>query len=361
MNAPGAWASGAFGGTNMTAQKLLGMSKTNRVLTIRPDGGIVQAARAMRRGQVGSLVVTDSAGRLVGLLTERDMVFRVLAGTLDPLRTTAGDVMTAPARSCQGHEPIAAVQATMVRRKIRHLPVVRGGRVVGMISARDVMKWKAREDREMHELTIFSLAKLAESRDTETGQHLERVREYVAVLARRLRGRRSHRRRVSTDFVALLQTTSALHDIGKVGIPDCILLKPDRLTDSEFAVMKTHTVQGAATLEATLLRYPHAEFLRMARDVAAYHHERWDGQGYPEGRMQEDIPLAARIFAVADVYDALVSKRVYKEAFGHPLAARIIIDGKGTQFDPDVVEAFVACQDRLQAIHEQYTAARAAA
>ena len=200
------------------------------------------------------------------------------------------------------------------------------------------------------EVTIFSLARLAESRDFETGAHLERVRSYCRVLAEHLRQTEKYRNTIDDEYVRLLYQTSPLHDIGKVAIPDCILLKPGRLTEEEFAIMENHALAGAQTLEAAIEQYPHAAFLRMARDIALTHHEKHDGRGYPHGRAGTDIPLCGRIVALADVYDALTSKRVYKGAYNHAIARKIILDDIGRHFDPDVVEAFVACEDRFVAI-----------
>jgi putative two-component system response regulator len=207
---------------------------------------------------------------------------------------------------------------------------------------------------ETRDLTIFALAKLAESRDPETGAHLERVRNYSRALATYLMKQPKFHREVTAEFVRLIYLTSPLHDIGKVAIPDGVLLKPGKLTDEEFEIMQTHTVHGALTLEAALQEYPKAHYLRMARDIAAYHHERYDGTGYPRGLSGGAIPLAARIVAVADVYDALTSKRIYKDAFGHEKARNIILQGSGTQFDPDVVEAYIGCEETFLQIRKRF-------
>jgi len=156
------------------------------------------------------------------------------------------------------------------------------------------------------------------------------------------------------EFIRLIYITSPLHDIGKVGIPDCVLLKPGRFTDEEFEVMKTHTLIGAETLEAALQRFPNAPFLEMARDIALCHHERYDGTGYPHQLSGDDIPLSARIVALADVYDALTSKRVYKEDFSHNVSESIILDGEGTQFDPRIIEAFKQTIEQFQDIREKF-------
>ena len=207
---------------------------------------------------------------------------------------------------------------------------------------------------ETRDLTIFAMAKLAESRDSETGAHLERVRHYSRILAEHLAGIPKFAKRVTPEFVKLIFQTSPLHDIGKVAIPDRVLLKPGKLTADEFELMKTHTTHGAKTLEAALLAYPRAKYLRMAVDIAASHHERYDGSGYPAGLVGDEIPLSARIVAIADVYDALTSKRVYKDAFDADTTHKIIVEGRGRHFDPDIVDAFLHCEERMAAIRTQF-------
>jgi putative two-component system response regulator len=207
---------------------------------------------------------------------------------------------------------------------------------------------------ETWEVTIFALAKLAESRDSDTGAHLDRVRTYCRVLAQRLAMHPRFAGQIDDNYIRLLYSTSPLHDIGKVGIPDRVLLKPGLLNDGERAIMQTHTDLGAQTLGAALAQFPQAKFLKMARDIAATHHERWDGTGYPLGLAGEQIPLCGRIVAVADVYDALTSKRVYKEAYSHEVACDILREGAGTQFDPDIVAAFLECDAEVQAVRDQY-------
>lgn len=207
---------------------------------------------------------------------------------------------------------------------------------------------------ETREVAIFAMAKLAESRDPETGAHLERVRGYSRVLAQQLATQDNFRGRIDAEFIRLIYLTSPLHDIGKVGVPDSVLLKPGRLSDAEFEMMKAHTAIGEATLEAAREKFPEAKFLSMARDIAAAHHERWDGNGYPRKLSGEDIPLPARIVAVADVYDALTSRRVYKHAFQHHVARSIIVEESGSHFDPDVVDAFLARETEIIAIGERY-------
>ena len=204
-------------------------------------------------------------------------------------------------------------------------------------------------------MTIFALAKLAESRDPETGQHLERVQSYSRLLADQLMRAGQYPNELDGDFVNLIYETSPLHDIGKVAIPDCVLLKPGRLSDEEFQIMKTHTVMGAQTLEAAAKKYPQAKYLKMAREIAESHHEKWDGQGYPNGLKGDEIPLSGRIVALADVYDALVSRRVYKGSFTHVTARAIISQGNGTHFDPRVVAAFLTIEAQFKLVQERFS------
>jgi len=203
---------------------------------------------------------------------------------------------------------------------------------------------------ESRELIIFSMAKLAESRDPETGAHLERMREYCRVIAEHLSRQAKFRELVDGDYVQLIYMTSPLHDIGKVGIPDQILLKAGRLSGEEFEIMKRHAEIGARTLDAAAAAHPEAKFLCMAREIALCHHEKFDGSGYPNGLAGEEIPLCGRIVALADVYDALTTKRVYKPAFSHEKAAAIIREGRSRHFDPDIVDAFEANEARFIAI-----------
>jgi putative two-component system response regulator len=195
---------------------------------------------------------------------------------------------------------------------------------------------------ETRNLATFALAKLAESRDPETGQHLERMREYSRILARRLGSFEEFRSTVTPGYIDTIYLTSPLHDIGKVGIPDCILLKPGALTAGEFEIMRSHTLIGSETLGAMAKQYPGVSYLSMARDIVLTHHERWDGSGYPYGLKGEEIPLCGRIVALADVYDALTCRRVYKEAFTHDIARSIIVGERGKQFDTRIVDAFLA-------------------
>ena len=207
---------------------------------------------------------------------------------------------------------------------------------------------------ESRDMVIFALAKLAESRDQETGMHLERVQRYSRVLVQALAENQDFHEPIDADFIRLVYQTSPLHDIGKVAIPDSVLLKPGKFTDEEFTIMKTHTSLGATTLESALQAFPQARFLQVARDIASGHHEKWDGSGYPNGLSGYIIPLAARIVAVADVYDALTSRRPYKEAFTHEVAKKIIEDDAGTHFDPVIAATFSKIHDDFRSIREMF-------
>jgi putative two-component system response regulator len=207
----------------------------------------------------------------------------------------------------------------------------------------------------IQEVTIMALASLAESRDNETGNHIRRTQAYVRLLAHQLRGHPRFAEILTEPVVDLIYKSAPLHDIGKVGIADSILLKPGRLTTEEFEIMKTHTTIGRDAIERaeTALGKP-VEFLRIAKEMAYSHQEKWNGSGYPQGIAGDAIPVSARLMAVADVYDALISRRVYKPPMSHDEAATIIVDGRDKHFDPDMVDAFVELEDRFRNISERY-------
>ena len=194
--------------------------------------------------------------------------------------------------------------------------------------------------------TIFALSKLVESRDCEMGRHLERVRSYCEIIAQELERRGDFSGQINGAFTRHLCAASPLHDIGKVAIPDAILLKPDKLEPAEFELMKRHCTIGEETLRAVQGSYRDNKFLEIGIEIAASHHERWDGSGYPRGLAEEQIPLSARILAIGDVYDVLTSKRCYKSALSHE-ESRDLIAAQRTQFDPRVLDAFLACEQRI--------------
>jgi len=207
---------------------------------------------------------------------------------------------------------------------------------------------------QIQDIVIFALAKMAESRDEDTGNHLERVRYYSKRLAETILDSPNPPPELDRLLIDNIFLTSVLHDIGKVGIPDYILLKPGRLDDGEFGVMKTHAEIGYNTLNEALQKAPRAKYLQIAAEIARHHHEKYDGSGYPDGLKQDEIHIASRIFALSDVYDALVSKRPYKEPFTHERAKSIIVDGQGTHFDPMVVDAFLRCEHSFIEIYNKY-------
>jgi putative two-component system response regulator len=208
----------------------------------------------------------------------------------------------------------------------------------------------------VQDVTILAMASLAETRDNETGNHIRRTQHYVKTLAEKLRNLPRFSHYLDDDkTIDLLFKSAPLHDIGKVGIPDHILLKPGRLNEEEFEIMKTHTTLGRDAIHEAEQRLGFdLPFLTIAKEVAYSHHEKWNGTGYPEGLSGDDIPVSGRLMAIADVYDALISKRVYKEGMQHEKAVRIIVEGKESHFDPDMVDAFVEIADEFRAIAEQY-------
>jgi putative two-component system response regulator len=199
--------------------------------------------------------------------------------------------------------------------------------------------------------TIFALVKLTDYRDDILGSHLERTQLLCKLIAEKLAEYPKYNATITSGFIDNLYKASPLHDIGKVGIPDGIYLKPTKLTTEEFEIIKGHTTIGADTLKSILDRFPGNEFIRIGIDIARFHHEKWNGAGYPDGLIGEAIPLTARIMAVSDVFDALRTKRPYKNPFSHEDSIQIIIDGSGNHFDPSVVEAFLAIESSVKPLY----------
>jgi PAS domain S-box-containing protein len=219
--------------------------------------------------------------------------------------------------------------------------VINEGQVDGIINiVRDITPQKNLEKAK--NATILGLAKLAESRDDSTGRHLERVREYVRLIAQTIARLPAYADYITPAYIEDIYLSSILHDIGKVSIPDAILLKPGRLTPAEYEIVKLHTIVGGNALTEVDTQLQERSFLKLGKEIAYYHHESWDGSGYPEGMQGESIPLSARIVALADVYDALTTSRVYKEAYSHHKAIDIILREKGKKFDPDIADAFLS-------------------
>ena len=207
----------------------------------------------------------------------------------------------------------------------------------------------------IQDVTILAMASLAETRDSDTGNHIRRTQFYVKALAEHLRGHPRFAAQLSDNYIQMLFKSAPLHDIGKIGIPDRILLKPGRYEPAEFEIMKTHTTLGRDAIEhAEKQLGMTVEFLSMAKEIALSHQEKWDGSGYPQGLAGDAIPLSARLMAIADVYDALISRRVYKEGMPHEQAVSLIQEGRGHHFDPDITDAFVALKDDFREIAARF-------
>lgn len=330
--------------------------------------GDADAAREAIDTAIPDLVIVDAALPGEGAAT----VIRHLTAT--PAAGGTGSIVLAAAHDIAGASRCMADGADdfLIEPFDPTLLLARINRVI------DRRRWRQREadwrgeiDRFAHQLesrvreqvellttaqrsTIFALSKLAESRDPETGEHLERMREYCRVLARGLQDHDVIGHQIDEVFIENLYAACPLHDIGKVGIPDHILQKPGRLSPEEFAVMQRHASIGGETLRAVDRQHPGNAFILMGMQIALAHHEKWDGTGYPIGLMGDWIPLAGRIVAVGDVYDALTSRRCYKEAFTHARSREMIIAEAGRHFDPRVIEVFKRCEDEFIEIARRY-------
>lgn len=247
--------------------------------------------------------------------------------------------------------------ATLLARVSTHITLQKA-RVSLALQNEDLEKQveaRTRQLAALQDAIITAMAALAEARDNETGHHIHRTQHYVRALAVNLSQKPEYREVLTDKKIDYIFKSAPLHDIGKVGVPDSILLKPGRLTKEEFEVMKLHTVYGRDTIIAAEKRLDQPErFLEIARDIAYCHHEKWDGTGYPEGLKGEDIPISARLMALSDVYDALTTKRVYKDAIPHDEASEIIVDGRGKHFDPDVVDVFLEVEDEFYNIAQRF-------
>jgi putative two-component system response regulator len=214
---------------------------------------------------------------------------------------------------------------------------------------------RTREVSLIQEVTILALASLAGTRGNDSGNHVLRVQQYVKLLADKLAHHPRFAAFLNPATIELLYKSAPLHDIGKVGVPDRILLKPSELTPEEYEIMKTHTTLGGdAIASAELAVGEDVGFLRLAKEIAYNHQERWDGSGYPRGLKGEEIPISARLMALADVYDALISKRVYKAAMTHQEAVQVIRDGRATKFDPDMVDVFLESENDIGEIANRH-------
>lgn len=207
----------------------------------------------------------------------------------------------------------------------------------------------------IQDVTIIAMGSLAETRDSETGNHIRRTQNYVKMLAMKLKNNPRFKHILTDENIELLYKSAPLHDIGKVGVPDHILLKPGKLTPKEFEIMEKHTVFGRDAILAAERRLESpTSFLTFAREIAYSHQEKWDGSGYPEGLTGDDIPISARLMAVADVYDALITRRIYKPAFAHEESVDIIKNGYAAHFDPDIVDAFIEIEKDLYEVAKKF-------
>lgn len=218
----------------------------------------------------------------------------------------------------------------------------------------EMVKERTVQIEKTNSATIYCLAALAETRDPETGQHIKRTQEYIRELALELRKNNEYIPILTDEYIELLYKSAPLHDIGKVGVRDSILLKPGKLTKEEFEEMKNHTIYGGESLMVGIRELGSESFLTLAKEIALTHHEKWDGSGYPVGLSGKDIPISGRLMALCDVYDALISKRIYKDRFTHDEAKNIILEGRGNHFDPDVVDAFINIEVKFIEIMKRF-------
>ncbi len=311
-----------------------------RYLTVARSLGAVDKADSEIRVPIGAATTGEVfQSRLPVLVATEDDARRCYAcpdGALFRLVPSLATVLSAP----EGAVGVLVISGRSEARPFTALELDYVELICNIASA-SLADWTARQARDdARDSIVVGLAKLAEHRDADTGRHLDRATRFAVLLAEELRNVDAYRGTITDQFLSDLERAVPLHDIGKVAVPDYILQKPGRLTAEETAVMRTHASIGARTLRSLVERVPGAGFLVMAEQIAFGHHEWFDGRGYPAGLRGEAIPLAARIVAVADVYDAITTKRVYKEAMSHDRAVAIILEATGTQFDPTVVNAF---------------------
>jgi putative two-component system response regulator len=270
---------------------------------------------------------------------------------LEAFRNGGVDYITKPFNF---EEVQARIEAHVTLRRFRQELHMHNTRLSELVEARTQEVLSAKEEVSKAQLaTIMAMCKIAEARDDDTGKHIERTQLYCRVLAEHLAERACYANTADDEFIRNVHHASPLHDIGKVAIPDAILNKPGRLTPEEFDVMKTHAGIGADNLAAVFAQYPHNSFIRVGIEIARHHHEKWNGRGYPDGLSRNEIPLSARIMAVGDVYDALRSRRCYKEPFPHEKARSILLEEQGEHFDPELIEVFLAVEDQFIAINDE--------
>ena len=263
----------------------------------------------------------------------------------DAMKVGAYDYLTRPVGR---DDLIFAIERAVERRRLLETNTSHQKNLERLVSER------TRDLLNSFDATLFGLAKLVEYRDEETGFHLERLSDLSAILARRLADTDKYRNQISEGYINHIRRSAPLHDIGKVGIPDRILLKPGKLTHDEFEIIKFHPLIGAEAIKEIQAKLGQKRFFNMGMLIAKCHHERWNGSGYPEGLKGAEIPLSARIVALADVYDALRSERPYKAAMTHEKARGILVEERGKHFDPDVVDAFLKAEGEIQRCMEEW-------
>ncbi|MBQ7618436.1 MAG: HD domain-containing protein, partial [Desulfovibrio sp.] len=250
--------------------------------------------------------------------------------------------------------------------QIKHLKIRTGDEIENLYNAivkmaQDMLNYindirlKNEEILKMQNALIITLADMVESRDLNTGQHIRKTAAYTKIILNELRNENLFPEILTDSFIEDVVNSAPLHDIGKINVPDAILNKPGKLTDEEFALMKTHTSVGGEIIQRIMHTMPDSQYLKEACNLATYHHEKWNGRGYPCGLEAEQIPLSARVMAVADVFDALVSRRSYKEGFPYEKAFAIIQEESGTHFDPQIVAAFFAVKDQIVSVADYFS------
>lgn len=289
---------------------------------------------------------------------ELEILFALIFGVLlSALLAWTGPLISALSPVLLGALAVSASQILLARKGILISPALTIATLISVLLILSLFKYgrEKLKSEEIHrqilisqEATIEGFCAMSEYRDPETGGHIKRTQNYVRALAENLRNHPRFRDFLDDDTIELMYKTAPLHDVGKIGIPDHILLKPSQLNDQEFEIMKKHTEYGAQVFELIQKRTGENDFLRMAIEIILGHQEKWDGSGYPNGIAGDAIPLSARLMALADVYDALISRRVYKPPYPHDEAVRIIERGKGTHFDPDVVDAFLQIESEFK-------------
>ena len=316
---------------------------------------------------IDSILIEDLDGLVIDMnqeversygWTREDLIGRPIKTIVPPKRHSQADELLS---RCKAGEEVRNIEGLRWTRDKETVPVLLtlfmlksdGGKPVGIATiAKDITKLKEAEEEIAltQDVTIESMGTLAEYRDPETGGHIKRTRSYIRMLATHLMNHPKYKETLDEATIELLYKSAPLHDIGKVAIPDNILLKAGKLTDEEFEIMKKHTNYGMEVIAVQEEKLGIDSFLHLAREIAATHQEKWDGTGYPGGLKGEEIPVSGRLMALADVYDALISKRVYKPSFPHKKAVEIISEGKGTHFDPDMVEAFLELEGEFRKI-----------